>query len=54
MTIKDLLTLLNNRLAFLASQRASAVQRGDVAVVAQTDAETAVTQATIDQLQALL
>ena len=54
MSIKDLLALLNNRLAFLASQRASAVQRGDVAVVSQTDAETAVTQATIDQLQSLL
>jgi hypothetical protein len=52
MSLDELIALLQNRLAFNASQRVAAVQRGDVALVASLDADTATTQATLDALQA--
>jgi hypothetical protein len=52
MSLDDLILLLQNRLAFNASQRAAAVHRGDIALVASLDADSATTQATLDALQA--
>lgn len=52
MSIEELVNLLQNRLAFNAQQRSSAAQRGDVALVASLDADSATTQATLDALQA--
>ena len=53
MSIQDLITLLQNRIAFNQGQRTAAAQRGDVALVQQLDADTASTQATLDQLLTL-
>lgn len=53
MSIQDLIALLQNRIAFNQGQRTSAVQRGDVALVQQLDADIASTQATLDQLLSL-
>ena len=54
MSIQDLIELLQNRLTFNAANRAAAAQRGDIALVQQYDADTASTQATLDQLRSLL
>jgi hypothetical protein len=52
MSIEELINLLQNRLAFNATQRTAAVQRGDVALVTSLDVDTATTQATLDALSA--
>lgn len=50
MTIDELIALLTNRLAFIASQRATAVLRGDVTMVAALDEDAAVTAATLSAI----
>jgi len=54
MNIQELIALLQNRLAFNSVQRAAAFSRGDAAMVASFDADTASTQATLDQLLTLV
>lgn len=54
MSVQDLITLLENRLTFSQAQRNAAVQRGDVSLVQQLDADIASTQATLDQLRTLV
>lgn len=53
MNIQDLITLLQNRIAFTQAQRAAAVQRGDIALVQSLDSDIASTQGTLDQLLTL-
>ena len=54
MNINDLIALLQNRLVFNKEQRKAAFSRGDAALVASLDADSANTQVTLDQLQTLL
>lgn len=53
MSINDLISMLENRLAYTRAQRTAAEQRGDIAQVAALDADIASTQATLDQLRTL-
>lgn len=52
MSIQELITLLQNRLAFNAAQRTAAIQRGDVAAVSALDLDTVTSQASLDALLA--
>lgn len=54
MTVQELITLLQNRIAFGQSQRIAAVQRGDIAQVQALDTDIASSQATLDQLLTLV
>lgn len=53
MTIPELITLMQNRIATLGGQRATAEAHGDVAEVTRLDAEITETQATLEQLRTL-
>ncbi len=53
MKISDLITLINNMLVDLANQRAAAVSRGNIQLVADIDAKSAETRNTLDQLRAV-
>lgn len=53
MGLSELITLLNNRLAYLATQRAEAFSRGDISMMTSLDADTAKTAATLHALQTL-
>lgn len=52
MGLSELIALLNNRLAYLATQRAEAFSRGDITMMTTLDADTAKTTATLAILQA--
>lgn len=54
MTLQELIAMLENRLRFNQSQRTSAAQRGDIALVASLDADMAETQNTLLQLRELV
>lgn len=54
MSIQELIALLQNRLTFNVTQRAAAYARGDAALVASIDMDSASTQATLDQLLGLV
>ena len=54
MSVQDLIALLENRLIFSQAQRDSAVQRGDVSMVQQLDADITSTTASLDQLRTLV
>ncbi len=54
MTIAQLIEMSHARLAYLSALRTSAVSLGDVAQVAAIDAESASTQATLNQLLTLV
>ena len=51
MGLNELIALLNNRLAYLATQRAEAFTRGDITMMTALDADTAKTTATLNILQ---
>ena len=51
MGLSELIALLNNRLAYLATQRAEAFSRGDISMMNSLDADTAKTTATLAVLQ---
>lgn len=53
MGISELIALLNNRIAYLATQRAEAFSRGDITMMTNLDADTARTAATLSALQSL-
>lgn len=53
MKISDLITLLNNMLVDLYNQRAAAVARGNIALVAELDGKSSDTRNTLDQLRAV-
>jgi hypothetical protein len=53
MTLDSLMSLLNNRLRFLQSQRPISVSVGDVQKVIELDNEIAQTQLTLDQVRSL-
>jgi hypothetical protein len=52
MSIDELISILQHRLAFNASQREMAVMRGDLVTIAALDADTASTQVTLAVLEA--
>jgi len=54
MTIEEIIAILKNRLAFNAQQRTAAVNRGDIDQVAALDADTVTTQASLDEMQAMV
>lgn len=54
MGIEDLIAMLENRLAFNASQRTAAVARGDIAYVSALDADDATTNTALAVLRAAL
>jgi hypothetical protein len=51
MGLSELISILNNRLAYLATQRAEAFSRGDLTMMAALDADSATTTATLHILQ---
>lgn len=51
MTTLEIIAMLENRLSYNATQRAAAVARGDVALVALLDTDTATTTATLDEIR---
>lgn len=51
MGLSELISILNNRLAYLAAQRAEAFTRGDLTMMASLDADSAKTTATLHILQ---
>ena len=51
MNVAALITIQENRLAYLAELRASAVALGDTAQIADIDAQIAETQITLNKLQ---
>lgn len=53
MTIPDLIKLLQNRIASLNGELATAETRGDVAEVLRVQADRDATQQTLDQLRTL-
>lgn len=53
MTRKDLISLVEARLAYLQQLRASAAQLGDIQQIARIDAEMAETQETLTKLLTL-
>jgi hypothetical protein len=53
MSINDLIALLQNRIAFIASQRDAAVERGDIAQVYLLDTDKITTQSTLETLKAV-
>jgi len=53
MGITELITILNNRLNYLAIQRNEAFSRGDLSMLSMFDADIQTTTATLSQLQSL-
>jgi hypothetical protein len=51
MTTLEIVAMLENRLTYNAQQRAAAVARGDVALVAVLDADTATTAVTLSEIR---
>ena len=51
MGLSELIAILNNRLAYLATQRTEAFTRGDLTMMATLDADAARTTATLNILQ---
>jgi hypothetical protein len=51
MELSELVDLVNNRLTYLAAQRALAVTRGDLNMITSIDFDVAKTEATLSILQ---
>ena len=53
MGLAELITLLNNRLAYLAAQRSEATSRGDISMIAALDVDFLKTSATLEILHSV-
>ena len=53
MGLAELITLLKNRLAYLAAQRSEATSRGDINMIATLDVDFLKTSTTLETLQSI-